>query len=239
MYDKEVYEGLRKEVPGCFDIAEELYSGILSRGMLVVRALVSRTPKNRMYEIARIEVIDLERRRYPLDSNDRNVLLRLSFRAEVNFHENAIEMLETSLEASGPHWNDKPIGREDIVNHVGTFVHEWSENKTLALNEAIASNPWVESSLRPFVGCLAFSNDTFIDVGAHHPLLLPFITMCFASLQSSLDEKLKAVTSGSSTCWSANTRKNAVDSLMRRFGSLVVQAQRVIGRSYLSNFFEP
>lgn len=236
MYDGLVYMQMRKESPGSFDIAEKLYDGVLNREMLVVRALITRAPKDRMYEIARIHIIDHERLYSPLDNAaGRDVLLHLEFRAEVNLQENKFKMLETSLEVHGPRWNEKPLEREDMVNHLGAIIYGWSEIKALVLNGKVISSAW--SSSGSFVGCLALLNGARTDVRAYHPYLLPYITMCFGSLHSSIQEKTRVATEVLSTHWSAMSRKDAIDSFLNRFGSFVAQAKRGSVRDIFGSFF--
>ena len=234
MYQKEIYDDLRQRSPDCFTIAENLYNFVLDRNMLVVRALVTRSQKNHMFEISMIEVINLEHF-YNNDATS-NILLRLEFRSEMDFQNNEIKFLATSLEASGPLWNGKLIQKTDIVNHLATFVSEWAETKSLTSNEEVVFNPWIAS--KPFVGCLVLSKDTRIEVEVNHPLLLPFLSMCFVSLTESLEEKIEKVTNRILVSpQNAKMREDSIKSLVKRFGSFVVQAQRENARNYFGDFF--
>ncbi|MBU6388399.1 hypothetical protein KGQ72_00750 [Patescibacteria group bacterium] len=231
MYDKGLYTHLKGQSPESFAVAEQLCDGVLSRGMLVVRAVVARAPKNRMYEIAQIEVLD--RVRISLKSSTSEVLLHLKFRAEMDFQENELKMAEAPLEIHGPRWNNASLEREDIVNHVGSIVHDWAEIRALTPKGDVAINPWSSSS--SFVGCLALLNGVRTEVRMYHQYLLPYLVACFYLLHGTSQEKFDLAERTSSTQWDADIRRIALDSFLNRFGSFTVQAQRGNARDCFGN----
>jgi hypothetical protein len=221
MYDEQIYDDLRKKNPECFEIADGLYDVLLTRGMLAIRAVVARAQKNGMLEISRIEAISLERRYYAPDKIEGNVLLRLEFRAEIDFLLNQVVMLETALEVHGPTWNGNTLGKREIINQLGAFIHGWPEGGT----------PTPKGH-----GCLVLPKNVCVWIPAHHPLLLPYFSMCFGSFNESLRNKIENV-AVSSTSQGAEMRATAIRSFAKRFGSFVVQAQRESAHNHFGTFF--
>lgn len=233
MYDHEMYANLRKEHPRCFEIAERLYHLVVNRGQLLVRGLVVQIPSSPSSEIARAEIVGIN---HPLLSEPR-IMFRLNFSAELNTWSDTATSNETSLQVSGPSWEGKLLRGNDLINHLATFVHEWTLNEALVQDRgSIDPNPWVDWKAKPFVGCLVVSKAVQTEVRAHHPLMLPFISMCLGSFEGSFEEKLEMVrkTGGGNE----NNREEALRLFRRRFVSFVAQAHRESVRDCLGSLFE-
>ena len=233
MYEQAIYADLRKNSPRCFEIAERMYHLVLESGRLVVRGLVVHMLGNPLIEVAQIEVVGVNR---PLLSDSPNTLFRLSFRAELNARANEIGVSETSLQVNGPAWEGRLLRGDDLKSQLATFVCEWSENKALIRDRGkIDQNPWVDWKADPFVGCLVLPKGVQTDVQSHHPLILPFISMCFGSFHDSFEEKLEMVrrTGGGN----ANAREESLRLFLRRFDSFVAQTQRENVRNCLGSLF--
>lgn len=226
MYPEEVYEDLRKSNPWSLDIAEKIYRSVLVMNHILVRGYVWRTPSNRMAQFAEIEVIDLAYFGSPKGQETEYVLSALKFRTESDMQQNEIGLVGTALYIDGPTWNDVPIQIGDVINQLATHVTDWSRFKS----------EWLEST-DAFVGCYVLSNDVSTRVPASHPLILPFISMCFGAFRASYSEHLDMVMRTAGTGLNADARKKALMSFSKRFGSFVAQAQRESARNYFGSFF--
>lgn len=225
MYPEEVYDELRRTHAEYFVTAEKIFKLVLQRNMLLVRGYVWRTPKNRMMEFAEIEVTHLEYN----NSGERqyDALMQLKFRTESNLQSNTLGFLGISLLIDGPTWNGNPIQKDDIINQLATYVADWSIFKT----------EWLDVRSESFLGYYVLSENLHTKISAHHPLMFPFICMCFGAFRGSYDDQLATARKTSGTEQSGNAREKALMSFFKRFGSFVAQAQRENARNYFGSFF--
>lgn len=224
MYPNEVYKMLKQSNPKSFRIARNLYGAVLRKHMLLVRGYVWRTPSDRMRQFAEVEVVCLSNRLGLQDPE--HVLLALKFRVESDLQRNTVGLAGTALFVDGPTWDGVPIQEGDVIVQLATYVDEWSRFKP----------EWIESE-DAFAGCYVLSKDVRTKVPANHPLMFPFISMCFGAFRGSYTEHLDMVLRTASTGPNADARKEALMSFSERFGSFFSQEQRESARGYFGSFF--
>ncbi|MDP2665228.1 MAG: hypothetical protein Q8P23_01070 [bacterium] len=177
-----------------------------------------------MRQFAEVEVICLSR---PLSLQESgHILLALKFRVESDLQRNTVGLAGTAMFIDGPMWNDVPIQEGDVIVQLATYVDEWSRFKP----------EWLESE-NAFAGCYVLSQNVRMKVPASHPLMFPFISMCFGTFRGSYEKHIDVVLNGASTGSSADARKKAFESFSERFGSFFSQEQRESVRGYFGSFF--
>jgi len=224
MHDQRVYKDARAKDPEAFELADDMVLKYLCQGMIIVRGMVTYDGYGSGVQISEVEVLSLDWHYPGKGENSHEVLFHLRFRSEENRKTVA---MSDCLFMDGPLWNEKPLLTADLVNQVGLVIHEWTGRRHLA---------WTNVDCPQFAGFLNLRRNTFMHVRApSHQSMLPILCTCLGYLRGSHQQKLGLIEDTTSSAWSKAIRVNALDSLERRLGSFVMQAQDAAVRIHLGD----